>query len=341
MARLRRTQPIAASPRRSLPVLSASPLPSLYAGWMHEALTAPLPTEQDATCDNCVMLPTDGEVAVGGATYFNPQTKCCTYVPELPNFLVGRALADERSATGRATVMERLQARIAVTPFGLGFPHKFKLLYEQSVNSFGQSESLRCPHYLVDEGGNCGVWRHRNATCATWFCKHERGALGDLFWRALLQLLAHVEQQLTHWCVLELGVGQEALRRLFRPLGKGGQPAPLEGAELDGEVNAETYRVLWGNWHGREEAFYRQCAQLVEGLSWADALARCGPDTRAFLQLAQAAQAEVLTEALPAKLNVGEFQMTAAPTGGWQAVTYSAYDPLALSPRLLGLLPVF
>ncbi|MFN7926965.1 MAG: hypothetical protein U0Y68_03310 [Blastocatellia bacterium] len=320
---------------KELPVLAVSPLPPLYDAWMREALTAALPTETAAPCDNCAMLPTAGEAAHHTTTFFNPSTKCCTYLPGLPNFLVGRALADQRTATGRASVVARLQEKIAVTPFGLGMSRKFVTLYSQGTNVFGQSQSLRCPHYLAEENGNCGVWRHRNATCATWFCKHERGARGDQFWQALLQLLASVEQHLAQWCVLELQVGEVALQRLFQPLGKGGQPAPLDGDELDGRVNPARYQSLWGDWHGREEEFYRQCAGLVEGLRWSEVLAHCGPDTRAFLQLANAALTAATTEALPAHLQVGTFQLLATTTGNLQAVTYSPYDPLSLSPRLL------
>lgn len=326
---------------KSLPVLPASPLPPLYAAWMNEALAGPISPEREATCDHCAMLADAGETVNGSATFFNPQTKCCTYLPDLPNFLVGRALADKTASTGRATVAARLRAGIAVTPFGLGVARKYSLLYAHSTNSFGHSQSLRCPHYLAEEGGNCGVWRHRNAICATWFCKHERGARGDQFWHALLQLLAHVEQHLAHWCVLELDVGEAALRRLFQPLGKGGQSPLLNGDELDEKVNAEQYRALWGNWHGREEEFYQQCAKLVEGLCWADVLAHCGPETRAFLQLARAAQAELLADSLPAKLTVGTMQLAAVKGNRFRAVTYSPYDPLDLSAQLLGALGHF
>ena len=43
-------------------------------------------------------------------TGYNPETKCCTYMPELWNFLVGRILDDDSADTalGRASVEARI-----------------------------------------------------------------------------------------------------------------------------------------------------------------------------------------------------------------------------------------
>src|SRR5215470_8438493 len=106
---------------RRLPVIQSGPLPSLYAAWMDQMLAGPIPRETDATCDNCVMCTEDGR-STKDRIFFNPETKCCTYTPVLPNYLIGRILADDDPsfASGRATVEERLHAGIAVTPLGLG-----------------------------------------------------------------------------------------------------------------------------------------------------------------------------------------------------------------------------
>ena len=64
---------------------------------------------------------------------------------------------------------------VGVTPLGLARPPVQHLLYRHGrERGFGQSVALLCPHYLGDSGG-CGIWRHRNGVCATWFCKHTRG----------------------------------------------------------------------------------------------------------------------------------------------------------------------
>jgi hypothetical protein len=114
---------------KQLPVLPNSPLPPLYAAWMDDLFAAPIPSESDATCDDCAMCAgSDAEKEASGA-FFNPQVKCCSYVPELPNFLVGGVLADTSSTSeaGRASMAKRLEAGIAVTPLALVSPSRSRL----------------------------------------------------------------------------------------------------------------------------------------------------------------------------------------------------------------------
>ena len=151
-------------------------LPPLYAGWVEELLSGPVPEETRATCHNCAMLPRESDGAPD-VLHFHPATKCCTFVPLLPNFLVGRILADSdpAGASGRRSVLERLRAADGVSPLGLDVPRRYGFLYGHN-GGFGRTPSMRCPHYLETEGGLCGVWKHRNSICSTWFCKHDRGA---------------------------------------------------------------------------------------------------------------------------------------------------------------------
>src|SRR5262249_13685983 len=148
-------------------------LPPLYAKWMGEALEGPIPQETEATCDDCVMLAKGCEAPRGSGFFFDPQTKCCTYIPELPNFLVARILEDRspEAARGRATLEKRIAEGVAVTPLGVGRSPTFRMIYQHTaeLSGFGRNRALRCPHYLEDEGGKCGIWRHRKSTCATWF----------------------------------------------------------------------------------------------------------------------------------------------------------------------------
>ena len=132
--------------KRRLPVLQASPLPSLYAAWIDTLLAGPIPHETEATCDDCAMCAPAGAPADVSDVFFDPRTKCCTYIPTLVNYLVGRLLADEDPAfaAGRATVEARLRAGVAVTPLGLEQTPTFAALYESTaLNSFGRSPSLR------------------------------------------------------------------------------------------------------------------------------------------------------------------------------------------------------
>ena len=85
----------------------SEPLPPLYANWLAELLGGPVPRESRATCDHCAMCSAEGPAAaaVGSHSYyFDPNVKYCSFVPDLPNFLVGRILSDDDPAAlpGRA-----------------------------------------------------------------------------------------------------------------------------------------------------------------------------------------------------------------------------------------------
>jgi hypothetical protein len=136
-----------------------------------------------------------------------------------------------------------------VTPLGLAQHAVYRLLYNQANGAFGKSRALRCPHYLV-EGGHCGIWKHRESVCATWFCKHECGAAGYRFWQATKQLLRAAEEELSAWCVFQLDVGTEVLRLLFPSVPQGNQ-GPLDRYLLDeGTVDPSYSTTLWGTWAG-------------------------------------------------------------------------------------------
>jgi hypothetical protein len=322
-------------------------LPPLYAAWADEILRAPVPKETRATCDDCVMLAPARSWPTGSGYAFDPRTKCCTYVPELPNFLVGRILCDTDPAfaKGRATLVRRLEEGVAVTPLGVGRPPTYRLLYQHTAGAmaFGRNRALRCPHYLEDEGGRCGIWRHRKSTCATWFCKYARGAVGLGFWRAMNQLLGTVEESLARWCVVELDVGDEALRQLFPP--SGGDPtlfaAPAMGRSLDGVVDRDLGRRLWGRWTGRERAFFDQCADRVGSLTWREVAAIGGPEVRVRERLVRQSHAALVSDSQPARLRVGSLSIGEMQTDFDRIWTYSPLDPVDLPRPLLAALHHF
>lgn len=329
--------------KRRLPTSTTCVLPPLYATWMDQLLGSPIPNEIEATCNHCVMcvLPDDQEDE--SVDFFNSQTKCCTFMPTLHNFLVGRILSDKRpaSAAGRATVAARLRADVAVTPLGLDCPSTYKLLYKYGEKAFGRSRTLRCPYYL-EENGHCGVWQHRESACATWFCKHVRGEVGWRFWRAIHQLLVTVEKSLACWCLLELDPGSEALQRIFPPpiRVERGQ-IELDAYQLDDIRNPAEYRVLWGKWAGCEDKFFKQCARLVSVLNWADVIALCGPETQIFARQVQKAYEQLMSDDIPTALRVGELEVIEIGADYSRVSSYSQYDSLDLPKALIDVLPYF
>jgi hypothetical protein len=310
---------------------------------MDQLLTGPIPQETEATCDECAMLPPPGVSLDETDRFFHPETKCCTYVPALPNFLIGRILGDKDPAlaSGRATVKERLKSGVAVTPLGIGKPPVFSLIYEQAGTTvFGKCRSLRCPHYLED-GGRCGIWRHRTSVCSTWYCKHVRGAVSRGFWMALHKLLSAVEQMLTRWCVLQLDPGVTALGHLFPPPPQPGERTRVYPGEVDGHADPEAYRSLWGRWAGREETYYQECARHVEPLTWEQITAIGGPEISLYSRLVRDGHRQLLDRELPLSLRVGSFRVEKAGPESSCVSGYSGTDPLDLPRALLDVLPFF
>jgi hypothetical protein len=319
---------------------SEAALPPLYAAWAAALLDGPIPDETRATCGDCAMQPPDGAPETGRG-YFNGAVKCCTYTPILANFLAGRILreTDADGEFGRETLRARLRNGDGVSPLGLDTPRSYRLLYTGGLG-FGQSEALLCPHY-IHEGGLCGIWRHRNSICSTWYCKHNRGAVGGSFWQELQRLLTSLEQDLSWWCVLELDVGTDVLNHLLARAGRGASHIPLSPEEISGKGSPALQRALWGSWRGREEAFYVECARRVEALSWSGVLQAVSPETRARALAVREAYRKLVSLEVPARLRPGTFTVVESTPSRATVSTYRQFDPLSLPRTLLNVLPDF
>ncbi len=320
-----------------------SSLPPLYARWMDTLHRGPIPAETRATCDDCAMCAPPG-AKPDEAVYFSPRTKCCTYVPTVPNYLVGRALEDDDFAfsAGRATIERRIEEGVGVHPLGVQAPARFSLLYDAGgPAAFGRAETLRCPHYLEEAGGRCGMWKHRSAICATWFCKYERGAVGMFFWDRMRDLLKEVEWALSTWCVLESGLDATTLEFIFPPKSRPGTKAATNAADIDGRPDHPYARKVWGQWLGRERDFYRECGRRVGQLAWEDVARIGGADVALRARMTRQAHGELLSEELPERLSTGKFQIISASREGVRIVGYTPGDALDLPPEILQVLPYF
>ena len=315
-------------------------MPTLYAPWLEALLGGPLPGESAATCQSCAMLPATGTTPDADALHFHPATKCCTYVPALPNFVVGRVLADTSAAgaAGRASLIARMGDRACMTPLGMDPPPSYLLTYERSAaDLFGRAPGLRCPHYLADSGG-CGIWPHRMSVCATWFCKHDRGRRGLDFWSAVRDLLGAVERALAVHCVQALAPSAEAARRAVarrRPT-----PTTISPAHLGGVLPAG-YHVEWGRYARREADFFLECARIVEALSWSDVLALGGAEAQLAADVARESYVALITATPPVAPRQGTLTVYALEGTTATCSGYSGTDPLHLPLPLLQVMRVF
>jgi hypothetical protein len=310
-----------------LPLVTSgdSALPPLHARWVDAWLGEPLPHEVRASCDRCAMVLAPGQVISDIDSFFDPDTKCCTYKPALANFLVGGLLADAQAhPAGRASIEARIDARAGVTPLGLLVPEAEELAYQDRAKAggFGRDVAQRCPHY-VEEGGLCGLWRHRPAPCATYFCRFLRGAVSAGFWNALEQMLTTVERVLRDHCLVEIGFDAAALTVLFPPRRSLSPGTPRRDPEADG-VYAET----WGAWLGRERELYRACAEIVQPLGWSDILALAGPELRLRIRVAEHAYRALFDEHIPERLRVARVTAAQSELGRMRVRAYSRTDPI-------------
>jgi hypothetical protein len=288
-------------------------LPALHAAWVAD-LVGELPAPEPlATCESCAMCASPAAEPAAPAFHFDPHVKCCGFLPELPNFVVGRILddPDPALARGRESVARRIAAADGVDPLGLRRSARWAQRRDACAQPFGRNLELRCPHF-VEQGARCGIWPHREAVCATWFCKHERAALSRQAWRCVRELLEAIERDLAHWCARELGA------RVAAPK----QPP------------SATPRPCWGPWRGRELAFFAECARLVGPLRGAELLSRCRPELPASAQRARDALRRTRGFRLPGRLRAAACQVEPCAPDAVLVWTDSPYDPLRL-PRAL------
>lgn len=321
--------------------MSTTPLPPLHARWIESAIGTELPAETRATCDHCAMLP-DGDSGPIPPEPIFTRARCCTYHPSLHNFLVGLILADAspEAAVGRDRVRAAIRERRGATPLGLRPDAAWSLRYDAASrhDRFGRADELACP-YLSDDD-RCSIWRHRNAVCATWFCKYVDGHFGMELWTPLRGLLMVAEEKLALHCLVTLAPDATAIDELWVGTRKARPPAPATGA--DGRIDAGLARRLWGPWFGREEELYLACGELVAAMDWANIRAVCGPDLARAEILAREAVARAAAPRRTETLYAIRIEHHPLENGRVSLRSpLVPYDPVRVSPEIAGALHEF
>jgi len=265
----------------------------------------------------------------------------------VPNYLVGQIIRDhsDEAQFGRTRLLERLKNRVGATPLGMVVDAHSDRIYARLIekDQFGRDDSFRCPYYIQD-GGLCGIWRHRNSICSTWFCKHERGAIGRRFWLSVSNLLQHVERELATYCVFKLGVDQSAVNELFY---SDGQHRALKDMQTyleddKGRMDNAVFKTLWGQWYDKEETFYGACADLVGDLTWSSVLQIVGTQTSVLTHHARQAFERVRTRRVEDVLCMSTFTIESASSDDvFIENEFAKFDPLRISRAVLDALPAF
>jgi hypothetical protein len=291
--------------------LDLAAYPPWLAPWLRAMSLAPPPREARANCAACVMCSDDDWTVRHPLHRYRVDLRCCTFTPELANFVVGGMLANPETVLPEA--MAALQRRIDSeegTPMGLVCSPADDARYEGSVGSggFGRDPALRCPFYEVD-GGRCGIWAWRNATCATWHCRHERGKVGMGMWAMQRKLLGGLEDS----------IAAAALAAVAPELD------PEDGSGWDGDRRA-LYLATWAWVRDADPAVV--LPTLGEDVAMMAAMARRTLQVharRGLPERATATQVSVIEE-------LGEFV---------RIDTYTSVDTLVVPRALVPLLPRF
>jgi hypothetical protein len=315
-----------------------STLPALYETWVAEWLAEPLPQELHANCAECPMVAPDAPAAMKpDRLFFDSEVRCCTFCPTLPNFTVGRILSDERDEFehGRVSTRARVGKAAQANPLVIEPPLEVAIRFDMTPHLFGRQKELRCPHL---NGGACGIWPHRIAKCFTYFCKHQRGERAFRLWFALHDVFDCVEHELAQWCALELGIPPVAIEALGKP-GRRDHVVRLLEADVGGGVL--TPQTLWGEWLGREEDYFAECAKKVAALGWSEVVDICGPRLRALVEVTRQVSSDLHSETLPERLRMASVQVMSITPESCVIHSYHVLDPLTISRRLWELLPRF
>ncbi len=310
-------------------------LPAIYRHLLPAFFEREAIHEDKATCSDCAMCDKSGGVG-DGVNYFRPDTKCCTFQPHLPNYLIGAILRDRDPALaeGQRRIRAKIAERVGVTPGWLAPGRKYTVLLEAARgSSFGRSTALRCPFYLTD-GGLCTIWKHRESACSTFFCKHLGGADGKVFWVSLETWLLHAEKKLSAYAAAQLA---PELDEPFVPRGL------LTREDLEDLPPAKSaYASCWGAWEGREPEFYEKCFDAIAALDRAGFERIVGGEDDARLYDAlESNHAAATAPALAERLALNPELALQPVDGGVIVTTYSRYEPMMLSAALYEVLQQF
>jgi hypothetical protein len=320
-------------------------LPELYDRWISELLKAPLPEEPESTCTECAMCSTNKIQRTKLDHQFNDATKCCTIFPKIPNFLAGKILLDQdpESTTGRLRFLGQMHVFTLVTPLGVLPPPGENSRYGALTGTFGHDIDLRCPYYIDTDGGLCGIWKHRNAKCATFFCKHTRGQTGLYFWRALKDLLQQIEETLSIWCIHELKVGNEDFRRIF-PIGQNDLETFNRQSQFYYSISKNDIglsKQVWGKWFGKERSFLEECSHLTDSFTWQFIQELEDPRILRASAFLQSCFNNLQDFSVPEFLKLGSFQSCEINEEKIRLWGYSQYDPIDVPVGIFELLKSF
>lgn len=253
-------------------------LPDFYRKLLPRIFSTVIPPEDMSDCASCTMqCRGDNPLQLPEAAFYGA-VKCCTYYPDLPNYLVGEILRDKSNGLGKQRILESIRHRGSSTPLGVFMPQRYKVVYDAMINTgFGKASTLACP-YFDTEAENCSIWKYRNSVCSTWFCKVNARDKGKFFWETLMNYLKHIERSLSNFVLMEVGYDIHLLTQLNKTCGHDSEDdTEMTPEEVDDlPMRSELYFQIWQQWEGRELEFFATANDIVRQLGPDNLASICG-----------------------------------------------------------------
>ncbi|MBC7659931.1 MAG: hypothetical protein H7249_09505 [Chitinophagaceae bacterium] len=203
--------------------------------------------ETKSSCFNCPQVKAAG---------FHPSVRCCTVIPRVPNFLLGMALFDSRTEP----MITDYIAKGYVLPEGCNIsPSQLSASLSYIVKPDRDKPTVICP-FLNRESKACRLYSYRTTVCSTFFCHHDRGDEGRIFWEDLQDLGSQIEAALGQWALGEVGFDVASYFNRFNSLGLSLDSSNDPGSDAWSESSR---KLLFGDWYGREGDLFKRCADVV------------------------------------------------------------------------------
>lgn len=204
--------------------------------------------ERKSSCFDCPQVKAKG---------FHPSVRCCTYIPRVPNFLLGMALL----ATDTQKMVEDFVTSGYAIPEGSQHSHLQLIasLEHVSPSDSLKSNSIVCP-FLDLKSKQCRMYSFRSGVCSTFFCIHDDQVEGREFWEHLQDFVSQIETALSQWVLSEIGFDVEAYFARFNLLSA---EIDASSAPLTKAWSQMARKILFAEWYGREVAMFKRCAELV------------------------------------------------------------------------------
>ena len=234
-------------------------VPDFYNHLLPRDLLNFTPQETKATCNNCAMAPGNHK----GPKFYQPDLKCCTFEPFIPNFLVGGTFLDPQAKKAHDILRNKIQNRLYSLPLGMVASVRYQIEFNTNKETlFGQDADYLCPYY--DHSTQlCNMWRHRGVVCTTFYCKSSYGKKGLQFWSDLSDYLALFEMALMEESLVMLDFSPRQVSTLVQYLNRQeGTQKELRAWRLPEDKAIE----LWNGYYKEQENFFKKSFQIAANI---------------------------------------------------------------------------